>query len=48
MHDYKLILNVSEIVCAVSRLVCLPEELYAYLIAYSFCRWNFVSYSSLM
>jgi len=34
VHVLKYIINVGEIVCAVSRLVCLPEELCAYLIAY--------------
>ena len=43
MHALKFILNVAEIVCVVSRLVCLPEELCAYLIAYSDYRWNCVS-----
>jgi hypothetical protein len=39
---------VDEIVCAVSRLVCLPEELCLYLIAYSDNCGNCVNFSSLM
>ena len=40
MHALKFILNFIAIVCAMCRLVCLPEELCAFLIAYSDCRWN--------
>ena len=42
MHPSKFILNIGEIMCAVSRLVCLPEELCVYLLANSDCRWNCV------